>query len=83
MARATVTLVNRLGLHARAAAKFVNLAKTFESEVTLAKGNEPVDGKRIMRVMLLAAFTFLASPKSVTLGWPLGSNSTFAGFRSR
>jgi phosphocarrier protein len=55
MARATVTLVNRLGLHARAAAKFVNLAKTFESEVTLAKGNEPVDGKSIMSVMLLAA----------------------------
>ena len=55
MAQATITVVNRLGLHARAAAKFVNLAKTFESTVTLAKGGEGVDGKSIMSVMLLAA----------------------------
>lgn len=55
MAQAVVTIVNRLGLHARAAAKFVNLAKTFASEVTLAKDGEAVDGKSIMSVMLLAA----------------------------
>ena len=55
MAQATITIVNRLGLHARAAAKFVNLAKTFESTVALAKGGESVDGKSIMSVMLLAA----------------------------
>jgi len=56
MLEATLTIVNRLGLHARAAGKFVNLAKTFESRVSLAKGNEAaVDGKSIMGVMLLAA----------------------------
>ena len=54
-ARRSITIVNRLGLHARAAAKFVNLAKTFESAVTLAKDGEAVDGKSIMSVMLLAA----------------------------
>lgn len=55
MAQTTVTIINRLGLHARAAAKFVNLAKTFESSVMLAKDSEAVDGKSIMSVMLLAA----------------------------
>ena len=55
MAKTTVTIVNRLGLHARAAAKFVNLAKTFQSEVSLTKDGETVDGKSIMSVMLLAA----------------------------
>ena len=55
MHEATLTIVNRLGLHARAAGKFVNLAKTFESRILLAKGDEAVDGKSIMGVMLLAA----------------------------
>lgn len=55
MQQATVTIVNRLGLHARAAAKFVNLAKTFASTVTLIRGAEEADGKSIMSVMLLAA----------------------------
>ena len=55
MHEATLTIVNRLGLHARAAGKFVNLAKTFSSKVSLAKGEEAVDGKSIMAVMLLAA----------------------------
>ena len=56
---ATLTLVNKLGLHARAAGKLVNLTKTFSSQVTLARaddaGAEAVDGKSIMAVMLLAA----------------------------
>jgi phosphocarrier protein HPr len=61
---ATLTIVNRLGLHARAAGKLVNLAKTFSSEVSLARQHEEieqveqveqVDGKSIMAVMLLAA----------------------------
>jgi phosphocarrier protein len=52
----TLTIINPLGLHARAAGKFVNLAKAFQSEVTLSKaGSQPVDGKSIMSVMLLAA----------------------------
>ena len=55
MPDATLVIVNPLGLHARAASKFVNLAKTFESEVHIAKGGDPVDGKSIMSVMLLAA----------------------------
>lgn len=55
MREETVTIINRLGLHARAAGKFVNLAKTFSSDVTLTRGGEEVDGKSIMNVMLLAA----------------------------
>ena len=55
MPEATLTIINPLGLHARAAGKFVNLAKSFSSEVTLARGGEAVDGKSIMSVMLLAA----------------------------
>lgn len=50
-----VTIVNALGLHARAAAKFVNLAKTFTSAIALRSDATGVDGKSIMNVMLLAA----------------------------
>jgi len=52
---ATVTIVNRLGLHARAAAKFVNVAKRYSSTIVLTKDAERADGKSIMSVMLLAA----------------------------
>lgn len=55
MKRAEVTLINRLGLHARAAAKLVATAKTFSSRVTLAKDGNTVDGKSIMNLLLLAA----------------------------
>jgi len=52
----TLKIVNPLGLHARAAGKFVNLAKSFQSAVSLRKdGGDGVDGKSIMSVMLLAA----------------------------
>ena len=51
----SLTIVNRLGLHARAAGKLVNLAKTFSSDVLLSKNGETVDAKSIMKVMLLAA----------------------------
>lgn len=50
-----MTVVNALGLHARAAAKFVNLAKTFSSTVEVRLGDKSVDGKSIMGVMMLAA----------------------------
>jgi phosphocarrier protein len=50
-----VTIVNRLGLHARAAAKFVNVAKAFTSTIRIGIGDRRVDGKSIMSVMLLAA----------------------------
>jgi phosphocarrier protein HPr len=55
MATETLTIVNRLGLHARAAGKLVNLAKTFSSQIMVSRGGEEVDGKSIMGVMLLAA----------------------------
>jgi len=50
-----VTIINKLGLHARAAAKFVTLASQFQSEIQLTRGNRTVNGKSIMGVMLLAA----------------------------
>lgn len=50
-----VTIINRLGLHARAATKFVNLASGFASDIRLTKGHRCVDGKSIMGVMMLAA----------------------------
>ena len=55
MKAAQVTLINRLGLHARAAAKLVNLAKIYSSRVSLANDDNAVDGKSIMNVLLLAA----------------------------
>ena len=50
-----VTICNKLGLHARAAAKFVALASKFESEIELEKKGKRVNGKSIMGVMMLAA----------------------------
>ncbi|MBL8760208.1 MAG: HPr family phosphocarrier protein [Phycisphaerae bacterium] len=51
----TVKIVNRLGLHARPAMSFVDVASTFASEVTVSKGDTSVDGKSIMQMMMLAA----------------------------
>lgn len=48
-------IVNRLGLHARAAAKLVHLAGSYQSRVTLLKDGEEVDAKSILGVLLLAA----------------------------
>lgn len=50
-----IEIVNRLGLHARAAAKFVKLASKFASEITLTREGESVDGKSIMGILMLAA----------------------------
>lgn len=50
-----IIIVNKLGLHARAAAKFVNLASSFESEINLGRNGQRVNGKSIMGVMMLAA----------------------------
>src|SRR3546814_8861937 len=50
-----VTIVNRLGLHARAAARLVTLASKFESDVRVRKDSREVSGKSIMGVMMLAA----------------------------
>jgi len=51
----TVTVVNQLGMHARAAAKFVHLATRFESRVKVSRDHREMDGKSIMGILLLAA----------------------------
>ena len=51
----TVTIINKLGLHARAAAKFVTLASSFASDIKVARDGQEVNGKSIMGVMMLAA----------------------------
>jgi phosphocarrier protein HPr len=50
-----VTIRNRLGLHARAAAKFVHLASRFRAQVRVSREGRVVDGKSIMGILLLAA----------------------------
>jgi len=50
-----VEIVNRLGLHARAAAKLVHLAGRFQSDVSLVQDGEVVDAKSILGILLLAA----------------------------
>lgn len=52
---AVVTIVNRKGLHARASAKFVKLAETFDAEVTVTRDGQAVGGTSIMGLMMLAA----------------------------
>jgi phosphocarrier protein len=53
--RKTITIINKLGLHARAAAKLVHLASRYGSEIHLIKNGNAVNGKSIMGVMMLAA----------------------------
>jgi len=55
MTSRTVTVVNQLGLHARAAAKFVHLATRFESQIRVIRDAKVMDGKSIMGILLLAA----------------------------
>ena len=55
MIRTELDIVNRLGLHARAAAKFVNCASEFQSTVQVERNSRRVNGKSIMGVMMLAA----------------------------
>jgi phosphocarrier protein len=50
-----VTIVNRLGLHARPAMAFVDLASSFTCDVRVRRGDQEVDGKSIMHMMMLAA----------------------------
>jgi phosphocarrier protein len=50
-----VQIANRLGLHARAAARFVHLANTFRSRITVIKDGTRVDGKSILGLLTLAA----------------------------
>jgi len=55
MLRKQIEIINKLGMHARAAAKFVTLAQTFKSDIQLARADQQVNGKSIMGVMMLAA----------------------------
>lgn len=55
MQQIEVTLNNKLGLHARAAAKLVNTATSFSSDITIKKDSQSANGKSIMAVMMLAA----------------------------
>ena len=50
-----VAVVNQLGMHARAAAKFVHLAAKFQSHIRVARDSREMDGKSIMGLLLLAA----------------------------
>ena len=51
----SATIVNQRGLHARAAARFVKLAETFVSEITVTRGEQSVSGRSILGLMMLAA----------------------------
>jgi phosphocarrier protein len=51
----SVTVVNTLGLHARAAAKFVHVATRYRSQVRVGRHGREMDGKSIMGILLLAA----------------------------
>ena len=50
-----MTVTNRLGLHARAAARFVHLASLYRSQIRVTRGSQTMDGKSIMGILLLAA----------------------------
>jgi phosphocarrier protein len=50
-----VLVVNQLGMHARAAAKFVHLAGRFDARIRVAREHREMDGKSIMGILLLAA----------------------------
>ncbi len=51
----TFTISNKLGLHARAASHFVQVASKFESEIFVSKNEQEVNGKSIMGILILAA----------------------------
>jgi len=55
MASIDAEIINKLGLHARAAAKFTHLASGFQSEIWLSRSGRRVNAKSIMGVMMLAA----------------------------
>ena len=55
MTSRTITVVNALGLHARAAARFVRIAGGFKSQIRVTRGARTMDGKSILGLLLLAA----------------------------
>ena len=55
MIESAITIKNRTGLHARAAAKFVEVTTSYSSNIKITNGDKTVDGKSILSVMMLAA----------------------------
>ena len=55
MVEKKIVIKNRLGLHARAAVKFVNLANRYSADVKIIKDNTAIDGKSILGILPLAA----------------------------
>ena len=55
MLNSSLLIINKLGLHARAAAKFVNVASHYGCTIRVKYGEKEVDGKSIMSIMMLAA----------------------------
>ena len=55
MTSRNVTIPNALGLHARAAARFVHTASAFQARIRVSRGGREIDGKSIMGLLLLAA----------------------------
>ncbi len=55
MIKQKLHIINKLGLHARAAAKFVTLASQFHCNISVSRGERTVNGKSIMGIMMLAA----------------------------
>jgi phosphocarrier protein len=55
MTEADLEIINKLGLHARAASRLANLCMRFSSKTTISRNNQTADGKGLMSLMLLAA----------------------------
>ena len=55
MPEATIEIINKLGLHARAATKFASTANRYASDIRVSHAGKEIDGKSIMSLMLLAA----------------------------
>jgi phosphocarrier protein len=55
MPSVNIEIINKLGLHARAASKLVSVTSKFSSDISITKGDKIVDAKSIMSVMMLAA----------------------------
>lgn len=55
MIKTKIKIINKLGLHARASAKFVSTAAKFQSQIDVTHNSQTVNGKSIMGVMMLAA----------------------------
>ena len=55
MSSVTLEIINKLGLHARAAAKFTGVASKFDSEIMVTHGEKTINAKSIMGLLMLAA----------------------------